>query len=348
MGFRIIAVGLALVVLVGAYVGFTLTQPAQDGILEGIPGDENCSSCTIDLNTLSGQAVDSEISDGAATPNASEDAIVTPNGVVSDSDTSDVTGNDIASDDSSENSSQNDTNTSDSSVTSGILDPVLTLFWGEGCPRCAEEKEFLDGIEDAYPGLQIVKYEVKENKTNLALLKQWCSEWDMDCSTLPVTFIGGKAFANFKNSDDELIYNSGVRAYVGYRNQIENAIREVLGLEPEEITDWREGVSLSIRTDNVTYYEKEPINITVLINSRQFVNDCQVFVKGLKGSKGYYVDSDKWANLKKGTTEVLFEEVAPNCFGCGGFEPGEYEIKAWLKKDGEIIDEAVMTVGIDG
>ncbi len=37
---------------------------------------------------------------------------------------------------------------------------VLYLFWGDGCPHCAAEKEFLNELQQDYPDLVIVQYEV--------------------------------------------------------------------------------------------------------------------------------------------------------------------------------------------
>ena len=48
----------------------------------------------------------------------------------------------------------------------------LYLFHGDGCPHCAEELKFLDTIQDNYPNLEIVKYEVWYNDENAELLKK--------------------------------------------------------------------------------------------------------------------------------------------------------------------------------
>jgi thiol-disulfide isomerase/thioredoxin len=41
---------------------------------------------------------------------------------------------------------------------------VVTLFWGEGCPHCEKEKEFLNGLVRKHPGLTVKDYEVWRNK----------------------------------------------------------------------------------------------------------------------------------------------------------------------------------------
>ena len=42
----------------------------------------------------------------------------------------------------------------------------LYLFWGDGCPHCAMEKEYLETLEKEFPNLTIAKYEVWYNEEN--------------------------------------------------------------------------------------------------------------------------------------------------------------------------------------
>ena len=46
----------------------------------------------------------------------------------------------------------------------------VILFYGEGCPHCEAEMEFLDSIEDKY-NLEVTKYEVRRSSENMELLK---------------------------------------------------------------------------------------------------------------------------------------------------------------------------------
>ena len=40
------------------------------------------------------------------------------------------------------------------------------FFHGDGCPHCAEEEKALTKIKKKYPDLDIVRYEVWNNKSN--------------------------------------------------------------------------------------------------------------------------------------------------------------------------------------
>ena len=105
----------------------------------------------------------------------------------------------------------------------------LILFWGIGCPECAAEKEFLTGLQDEYPTLEIIMYEVNNNNTNLDLFILACDERGINPSQVPVTLIGNLSFSGFRDYEGELVYNNDRRAYAGYKNQFELAIKEMIG-----------------------------------------------------------------------------------------------------------------------
>ncbi len=222
----------------------------------------------------------------------------------------------------------------------------LEFFWGEGCPECAAEKEFLEEMEDKYPRLEIISYEVNEHEGNLEYFMSLCDELGIDCGSVPVTVVGNTAFVKFRGQDGDFVYNGQRRAFVGYRNQIENSVRSELGLEYGDPDEWEDGIWFHAHTDKGVYYEKEPMEITAVIRSEQDVNGVYVKALGLKGKNGYYINSDKWAHLKRGENVVVFEEFCPRCFGCGGFEPGEYPIYVWLEKEEDMVAETTLNVEI--
>jgi len=73
----------------------------------------------------------------------------------------------------------------------------LYLFEGEGCPHCADEKEFLKSIGKKHPRMRIVDYEVWHNSDNAALLAQMSEAYGIRPRGVPVTFIGYKSFTGF-------------------------------------------------------------------------------------------------------------------------------------------------------
>lgn len=67
---------------------------------------------------------------------------------------------------------------------------TLYLFYGDGCPHCAEEKLFLDEIKGSYDNFEIVMYEVWKDKDNQDFLNKVKSELGIERSGVPVTIIG--------------------------------------------------------------------------------------------------------------------------------------------------------------
>ena len=76
----------------------------------------------------------------------------------------------------------------------------LYLFYGDGCPHCADEKEFLSSIEDKYPNLEIIKYEVWYNVENANLLSQVQNKLHISRNGVPTTVIGEDFFIGYTES----------------------------------------------------------------------------------------------------------------------------------------------------
>ena len=77
---------------------------------------------------------------------------------------------------------------------------TLYLFHGDGCPHCAAEQEYLDKIEDKYPNLKIVKYEVWYNQENSELLQKVEEAFEVTRGGVPTTIIGDVILIGFGDS----------------------------------------------------------------------------------------------------------------------------------------------------
>jgi len=74
---------------------------------------------------------------------------------------------------------------------------TVYFFWGDGCPHCAEEKPFLDALQQRHPGMDIRSYEVWHDKQNAALMDSMAKAYKNGMSGVPMTFVGRKAFVGF-------------------------------------------------------------------------------------------------------------------------------------------------------
>ncbi|MBU1137143.1 hypothetical protein KKD72_02125 [Patescibacteria group bacterium] len=91
------------------------------------------------------------------------------------------------------------------------------FFYGETCPHCKKEKAFLEELKPKYPGLEIVSYEVFDNRENAKLFQEFLAACGENVAIrVPATFIGNEVIIGY--TDD---------ATTGKR--IENAINACLG-----------------------------------------------------------------------------------------------------------------------
>jgi len=71
------------------------------------------------------------------------------------------------------------------------------LFYGNGCPHCAKEMQFLQDLQKNYPNLEIITYEIYNNKDNALLLQKIGKALSADVSGVPFSVIGDKYFVGF-------------------------------------------------------------------------------------------------------------------------------------------------------
>jgi len=55
----------------------------------------------------------------------------------------------------------------ESKISNGVN---IYFFWGEGCPHCEDEKQFLEKLEKKYPEIKVNDFEVWNNSENRKLL----------------------------------------------------------------------------------------------------------------------------------------------------------------------------------
>jgi len=86
-------------------------------------------------------------------------------------------------------------------LSSFALAEEMYIFYGQGCPHCANALGFLNSIEDKYPELNIIKKETYFNEENRNLFFEFAQSYGMDARGVPMIFIGDKVFYGF---DDDI------------------------------------------------------------------------------------------------------------------------------------------------
>ena len=79
----------------------------------------------------------------------------------------------------------------------GDAEVELIVFWGVGCPYCAQEFEFLEELVEDYPELVITSYEVRYEPANLELFNSTMSERGLEARSIPTTLLGDRVWEGF-------------------------------------------------------------------------------------------------------------------------------------------------------
>lgn len=88
-------------------------------------------------------------------------------------------------------------------------EPVkLYLFYGDGCPHCAAEKEYLEKLKQEDSNLEVIMYEVRYNEENATLMNEVKSALDKNNPYVPFTVIGEESFTGFNSSFEKAIRNA--------------------------------------------------------------------------------------------------------------------------------------------
>ncbi len=84
---------------------------------------------------------------------------------------------------------------------SGPETPVtLTLFWGDGCPKCEAERDFLSKLQGEHPGLTIEQFEVWNNTGNRTRYEAAVRRFGVDASAVPATIVDDRLWIGFTDA----------------------------------------------------------------------------------------------------------------------------------------------------
>ncbi|GAK56656.1 membrane protein, putative [Candidatus Vecturithrix granuli] len=80
--------------------------------------------------------------------------------------------------------------------------PILYLFWGNGCPHCAEEKEFLAMLREQYPELEMRFFEVWDHPQFATLGEALAQAYQIQATSVPLTFLGDYVVVGFRSWEE--------------------------------------------------------------------------------------------------------------------------------------------------
>ncbi len=111
--------------------------------------------------------------------------------------------------------------------------PILYVFWGDGCPHCEEEKEFLEDLHERYPNIEMRWFEVWENPKYAKLVDTIRKAADIKTASVPMTFIGDWNMVGFRSAE-----TSGVKMIAQIEQCLKDGCADVLDtLGPQRIVE---------------------------------------------------------------------------------------------------------------
>ena len=111
----------------------------------------------------------------------------------------------------------------------------LYLFYGDGCPHCAKEKELLNNLQKEYDNLEINTYEVWYDEDNNILLDKVKNAFKNDSKYVPFTVIGTKVYVGYNDN-----IASQIETTIAYysKNNARDVVYEVINeIEVGEIKE---------------------------------------------------------------------------------------------------------------
>jgi thiol-disulfide isomerase/thioredoxin len=70
-------------------------------------------------------------------------------------------------------------------------------FWGDGCPVCDQQRDYLDWLQGRYPDVVVHAFEVWFDVPNRDLLTAFSDAFGQPVTGVPVTFIGDRGWVGF-------------------------------------------------------------------------------------------------------------------------------------------------------
>ena len=97
----------------------------------------------------------------------------------------------------------------------------LYLFYGETCPHCADEEEFLESYLGIYDNVELVRYEVWNSKDNRELMVKVQNELNNHASGVPYLVIGDKVIVGYLDGTTDEQIKKEVKKYVSTKNPVD-------------------------------------------------------------------------------------------------------------------------------
>jgi glutaredoxin len=102
------------------------------------------------------------------------------------------------------------------------------FFYSQTCPHCARQKPLMKNIDQSNEDIDVHFIEVQQDAQTWQTFK---AQHNITNDAVPRTFVENKSFIGYTESEGPLEYSPVYSGYIGYRNQIIQAIAQAVGHE---------------------------------------------------------------------------------------------------------------------
>lgn len=134
----------------------------------------------------------------------------------------------------------------------------IYLFYGDGCPHCAAEEEFLDEYLKVKDNVKLYKYEVWYDKTNQDYLKKVQKKLNNNQSGVPYTVIGDKVLLGYMDGVTDITIKNYIDYY--YNNDYVDYVGKITNVS--DIKDDSDKINARKKEDKKIIYDDPEVEIS--------------------------------------------------------------------------------------
>ncbi len=159
---------------------------------------------------------------------------------------------------------------------------TIYVFYGEGCPHCKAEKEFLPTLTEKYPNLEIEMIEVWKNESNRDLFMKVSEKYGIKNLGVPLTFIGEEYVIGFSSASTTGKKIESMIDKCHEDGHCMDAVAQCMGQEaipekPKEEKLWEETVKVPFMGE-VRVSSLSLPSLTILLGLLDGFNPCAMWV----------------------------------------------------------------------
>ena len=165
----------------------------------------------------------------------------------------------------------------------------IYLFYGDGCPHCAAEEEFLDEYLKDKDNVKLYKYEVWYDKTNQEYLQKVQKKLNDKQSGVPYTVIGDKVLLGYMDGVTDVTIKNYIDYY--YNNDYVDYVGKITNVS--DIRDDSDKINARKKEDKKIIYDDPEVEISTNKNKDENKSTNKQENKLEKSNEEVLIDEEK-------------------------------------------------------